>query len=354
MCASFSPEISSAVGLALRSRCPFIVYRLPDDDTVVFHANPGGDNAVADFGADVIVQPFDASLPATHIIAECDAAALLALNARGLLPAAPAQEEACPKSTSRDEYLRSLSAVIDSLRRGDGRKVVISRIKVVETRDLDKVALADAVFSEFRRAFCFFYYHPSLGLWLGASPELLLGRDGCGILHTMALAGTRPAGTCAPWDRKNIEEHRAVTDFIVEKLRSCELQPEVGECATLPYGKAIEHLCTKVSARASDSSSFKRVLEALHPTPALCGYPVGFALEAIGRAEAHCRSCYGGYISVGDAAYVNLRCARIYSDGSCCLFAGGGIMPDSDPDDEWAETERKASSLLSIIRKCQY
>ena len=147
---------------------------------------------------------------------------------------------------------------------------------------------------------------------------------------------------------------RAVTDFIVEKLRSCELKPEVGECATLPYGKAIEHLCTKVSARASDSSSFKRVLEALHPTPALCGYPVGFALEAIGRAEAHCRSCYGGYISVGDAAYVNLRCARIYSDGSCCLFAGGGIMPDSDPDDEWAETERKASSLLSIIRKCQY
>jgi len=353
MCAFLSPEISAAVAVAIDYGCPFALYRLPSSTDAVFMANPSGEEPA--YGCkSLLVQPFEPSLPPYRIYGECDAGELSALASAGRLVGrrpltglSPA-----PQPTPRAVYERGLSSLIAALRRGEGGKVVISRVKTVVAPGLDRVLLADALFDAFPQAFCFCYYIPALGLWLGASPELLLRRD-AGRLYTMALAGTRPAGSSGRWDEKNLDEHRVVVDFIVEAFRNCGLKAETGATCTLPYGRAIEHLCTPVSAAAT--ADFDRVLAALHPTPALCGYPRDFAMAAIRRTENHDRACYGGYIVVdGAMAYVNLRCARIYADGTCCLFVGGGIMPESDPFAEWDETERKASTLISLIEKCRY
>lgn len=351
---SFSDEIAAAVAVALDCACPFALYSRPESDGHVFLANPSWPSGyAATAGGDVVVQPFDASAPAVRIVAECDAASLLELAASGTLPHLPSDDDKAPQATCRDGYLRGLSDVIAALRRGDGGKVVISRVLVADAARLDVTALADAVFAAFPRAFRFLYFTPATGLWIGASPELLLRRRG-DVLHTMALAGTRPAGSAGAWDAKNIAEHRLVVDFIADALRGCGLDPVVGPTHTLPYSAAVEHLCTDVAAEGG-GDAFDSVLRALHPTPALCGYPRGFAADVIARTEAHDRGCYGGYIALGDTeAYVNLRCARIYPDGSCCLFAGGGIMPDSDPAAEWEESGRKASSLLSLIEQCRH
>ncbi|MDE6360719.1 MAG: chorismate-binding protein, partial [Muribaculaceae bacterium] len=94
------------------------------------------------------------------------------------------------------------------------------------------------------------------------------------------------------------------------------------------------------------------------PTPALCGSPLEDALRDIRDFELHTRDCYGGFVGIHDArrgfrSFVNLRSARIIPSpqGYFEILAGGGLLNGSDPASEWAETESKASRLLSILSK---
>ncbi len=114
---------------------------------------------------------------------------------------------------------------------------------------------------------------------------------------------------------------------------------------------------------------FHRLLDLINPTPALCGTPLEAALEDIRDFEHHTRGCYGGFVGIrhyrpspanddggsispgGFRSFVNLRSARISSlpGGYFEILAGGGLLQGSDPASEWAETESKASRLLSIL-----
>ena len=239
-------------------------------------------------------------------------------------------------------------------------KTVYSRVIAGCNPRLDIVDAAQRLFAAFPDAFCFLYYTPQTGCWLGASPETLLSVDYLqNSFSTMALAGTRKADASdAPWDEKNLRENRFVVDFFREKLAAAKsTDVAITEPFTVRYG-AIEHLCCRVAGRlgTDDAAGVSAaLLDAINPTPALCGTPTADAIADIERHELHGRGCYGGYLALRDGhrldAFVNLRCAQIALDdtGRFELYAGGGITGQSDPESEYTETADKASALLGIL-----
>ena len=96
------------------------------------------------------------------------------------------------------------------------------------------------------------------------------------------------------------------------------------------------------------------LLRNLAPTPALCGYPRREAMEFIRHYEGYPREFYGGYLGELNLAgeksaelYVNIRCMQVRK-GELLLYAGGGILSDSDPVQEWDEIERKLSAVAPL------
>lgn len=257
------------------------------------------------------------------------------------------------KSTSFEEYKDAFSAVVASLRRNGG-KTVLSRV-VCGNAQRTFADIAADYFSEFGNTFRYIYNMPSTGLWIGASPELLLDNDmNSGELHTAALAGTRTCNEASmEWDRKNLEEHELVVRFITDCLVAHGLTPVAGTQRSKRFGE-IEHLMTPISSKSTEKAA--ELLHTLSPTPALSGYPRHDSLLMIKEVERHNRRCYGGYISVTEncrtRAYVNLRCARLSRDRSkpsYNVFVGGGVTALSELHSEWNETERKSDVLLAIL-----
>lgn len=268
--------------------------------------------------------------------------------------AAPAGREAdgpWQRSTGRDSYLESTSALIATLKRRGGKCVRMRGI-CSAGRVLDLNAAVAEVFDRFPAAFCHCYYTPATGLWVGATPELLLDCSG-GRVRTMSLAGTRAAATPGGWDDKNVREQAFVTDFIRDVFRSLYLAPVISEPKTLRYG-AIEHICTRIEAEVPRGYDPSALIDALSPTPAVAGLPRDTALAEIVAIEDTPRRCYAGWVAVRSAeglkAFVNLRCAQL-SAGGWCVYTGGGITADSDAASEWRETEAKAAPLLDILNK---
>lgn len=250
--------------------------------------------------------------------------------------------------TVREAYIESTQWLIDRLRQRGGKCV---RMRTVcGSGRLDINAAVAELFERFPMAFCHCYYTPSTGLWMGATPEILLD-CAAGEVRTMALAGTRVASGDAPWDDKNVREQSFVTDFITCVFRDCGLEPEVSEPASLRYG-AIEHICNRIRASVPCGFDPAPLIDALSPTPAVAGLPREVALAEIDAVEDAPRSCYAGWVALREAgrlrAFVNLRCARLSADG-WCVYAGGGITADSDAAAEWSETEAKAAPLCDIL-----
>ena len=255
-------------------------------------------------------------------------------------------------STSKESYLESTQALIDTLKTRGG-KCVRMRTICGSCKSLDINAVVHDLFARFADAFCYCVFTAETGLWIGATPEVLVDIAD-GQLRTMSLAGTRLAGEDAEWDRKNVDEQQFVTSFICGELMLQGLVPECGRTRTLRYG-AIEHICTDIVAACSCGTNLSGLLEGLSPTPAVCGQPREVALKEISQVEDAPRRCYAGYLLHKDRdgrvrAYVNLRCAHISPSG-WCIYAGGGITADSDALAEWHETEAKASALLRIFNE---
>lgn len=261
-------------------------------------------------------------------------------------------------STTREEHTAGVNIIIDALngietKQGIRGKAVLARQLVIDEQINPKKAFF-SLCEKYPHAFVFLFHTEATGTWIGASPELLLASCS-NTLHTVALAGTRPAGSQTDWDEKNHEEQSMVTHYILENLRKADFNPVANEKCTFSAGP-VEHLLTRIHAPLESDLSKERLLNlliSLSPTPALCGYPKKDAIEILRRAELFSRQNYGGfcgpYVDNTDFRFfVNLRSARIFSD-IVILFAGGGITQKSRPESEWQETEAKLSTLLSAI-----
>lgn len=261
------------------------------------------------------------------------------------------------RSTPVLNYKASLHRVIDTLKKRGG-KVVMSQMTAVATERSVAAVVAD-YFSRFPATFRFLCYTPETGAWLGASPELLIDYDtSTGQLSTMALAGTRSVTAVDPWDKKNLEEHEMVVDFIGNTLASLGMDAEADDLGEMKYGNIV-HLFTPI--KAEGNVPVGQVLGELSPTPALCGLPRNEAIHDIVMNEFHERLCYGGYVAVKTGtrvrAYANLRSAflapGVFDDGRkgyiYNIYSGGGITALSKVDDEWDEAMSKCRPLLCAV-----
>lgn len=265
------------------------------------------------------------------------------------------------ESTSENAHIKYVSSIIGRLRKrkaeGLACKTVAAKVKRVESTNSPE-AIYMRLCEAYPSVFTFYVNDPRSGIWLGASPELLLRIRGRRIT-TMALAGTRPADSEGEWDSKNREEQAIVARFIADNLEKECTRVDIGKVYTRKAGP-VEHLCCDIYAELpgnpdvdSKLEILDEILSSLSPTPALCGFPSKEAFADIKELEGFERGYYGGYLGViaenGDCdIFANLRSMRL-EEGYAALFAGGGIMPESDPAAEWEETERKASTLLRYL-----
>ncbi len=258
-----------------------------------------------------------------------------------------------PRTTDIPTYLQAVEDLRHSHRNAGGGKTVLSRVIGGKT-DTDRLAeTAVGYFERNPHAFCALLRIADDELWLVATPEVLIKTD-AEHLETMALAGTRPAGTNQPWDSKNITEQRIVTDYITGRWAALDLFADTVGPDTLRSGN-IEHLCTRISAKRTNVVSVSEAIDAIAPTPAVCGFPLDLARRNIADHENYLRGLYAGYIAVTDpagqlSAYVTLRCARINPlNGDFAVIVGSGITADSVPEHELIETDMKARTILSLL-----
>ena len=273
---------------------------------------------------------------------------------------APSKPQA-PHSSDYDEYCRLVDSAIDFIVDSGIKKVVVSRAATATLpAGFAPVATFEALCQRYPAAFVSLVSIPDVGTWIGASPELLVSTDRQ-ALHTMALAGTqaRRAGrplTAVHWSPKEIEEQALVSDYIRDffRLAGAHAIDERGP-HTVAAGNVV-HLQTDFSVelpRPELMALANRVLHELHPTSAVCGMPKDKALAFILQHEGYDRSFYSGYlgpvhIDGQSQLYVNLRCMQLGQE-TAYLYVGGGVTADSNPDDEWCETELKAGTLLAVL-----
>ena len=199
---------------------------------------------------------------------------------------------------------------------------------------------------------------------VGASPELLVARSGDRVT-CKPFAGSAPRaadpqvdaanGAALAGSAKNRHEHRLVIDTMRAALEPlCDdltiaSEPQLSRTAT------VWHLCTPISGRLRDRSTTAIDLAlALHPTPAVGGVPTKAASELIAELEGD-RGFYAGAVGWCDAKgdgrwVVAIRCAQLSADRRTALArAGGGIVAESDPDDEVEETTTKFATILNAL-----
>lgn len=253
------------------------------------------------------------------------------------------------QTTSFENYSLSIDSVVRTF--GPlGGKAVICRQITGKFKNFDFKVLTRRYFSMFPDMFCFAFYHPRYNFWMGASPELLVESTGPHTARTRALAGTRRNGLDEPWDEKNLNEHRVVSDDICRRIEALGTQWKAvpRRPVEFPYGE-IAHLCTPIDIECvAEPIDISMVANAIHPTPAVGGYPRQKAIETIAKLESSPRAYYGGIISTPSTAYVMLRCVH-FDSHNWCVYTGSGVTGASTSLDEWNETEAKAAPLVNLL-----
>ena len=243
---------------------------------------------------------------------------------------------------------------------GEGRfsKVVLSRKETVVLQDKDCALLFEKLLQAYPAAFVYIWYHPEIGLWMGATPEKLVQSDS-GHFTTMALAGTQKYQDTEEvhWPEKERQEQLFVTDFIVQELRDFTTEIKLSLPHTLRAG-GIVHIKTDITGTLKTGATVKEVVTVLHPTPAVCGLPKESAKQFILAAEGYDREFYSGFLGelhknfqTGQEAsdfYVNLRCMQLIGN-EANLYIGCGITRDSDPGKEFQETVNKAMTMKRVL-----
>ena len=268
-----------------------------------------------------------------------------------------------------DEWQAMVGEVRDVLRReraGAGpsplRKVVLAREVLVEA---DAPLDAATILARLRTGYptCTLFRTAGSPSLVGASPELLVARLGDRVA-AHPLAGTTPrsgdpaadaaAAAALIASTKDQEEHRITIDMVHDTLLPwCSYLDEEAEPSIVAMAN-VSHLGTRVEGRlAHPVAHVMELVAALHPTPAVGGSPRDRALELIAEVEQLDRGCYAGPVGWVDRHgngewAVAIRCAEIHG-ARARLFAGVGVLPDSDPEAELAETRAKLQPLLTAI-----
>ncbi len=263
--------------------------------------------------------------------------------------------EAC--LVDKKSHLELVLDGINAIKDNSFKKVVLSRKENVKLTSFDLIKVFEKLLQKYDNAFVYVWFHPEIGLWMGATPERLVTIKNNNF-HTTALASTQNfEGNLNPlWGQKEKKEHQFVLDYIISQLKNQEngiiiKNFYVSETQTIKAGNLL-HLKADIKGEIGEFE-LKNLLNTLHPTPAVCGLPKEAAKSFILRNENYDRTFYTGFlgeinINLVTDLFVNLRCVEI-EEGFAKVYVGGGITEESIPEKEWLETHFKTTTIKSIL-----
>lgn len=265
--------------------------------------------------------------------------------------------------TDRAEWGQAVEEALEAIRRGEVSKVVLARALEVELATApDLPSLVGRLWQENPGAHVFLLEPEPGHVLLGAAPETIATVTQ-GVFHATAVAGSVPRGE-GPVEQRELSrrllrsgkdraEHAFCVEDMVERLgpraRSVRHQrePHVLSLAR------IQHLEASIEATLREGETVLSVLEALHPTPAVCGLPRDAALAFLAREEPVQRGWYAGPVGWFDASgqgiFVPALRMGVGRGTHWRLYAGAGIVEGSDPEAEWAETGLKLEPVLRAL-----
>jgi len=336
----------------LHHQLPFVVYRKPKQSEVhaIFQNDKSLHNVSKFTESGFVFAPFDSK--SSPILILKDESLSIQFTEQNRHATSTNLNES--SDVGRDSYINLLRSTIKEIESGTFRKVVLSRFLNIENQ-IDPITIFKRILSTYNNAFCYLWFHPEVGFWMGATPEILLQITDQ-HLTTMSLAGTTQyvAGEKPNWGDKELEEQALVTDFIIMALDGRVENLQQSELETTRAGDLL-HLRTRITGELK-SDNLEGIIEALHPTPAVCGFPRNETQQFILDNEGYDRQFYAGYLGElnfgpekSTTLYVNLRCMQRLSD-TMKVYVGGGVTKDSDAEKEWQETVNKSQTMLRVIQ----
>ena len=340
----------------------FAYYRFPHEQRATYVAQHEGEPEILSSVAQLngregfVIAPFQPSDECPVVLIHPDERRVILLNGGNNSEGGLDENEGIVgngKSEEKEGYVRDFGCFHEQLQRGEFRKIVLARRSVQTTR-LSAEALFAKACRMYPRLFVALVCSEASGMWLMATPEVLL-QGSEGEYHTMSLAGTQKteAPEALVWPQKDREEQQYVTDYIEACIRTFS-----DDCCLYgPYTMKAAHLChlrTDIHFSLPSDDVLGDVLEALYPTPAVCGIPKEPARRFILRHEHEPRRYYSGFVGMlsprsDTHLFVSLRCMRLLPDGICELYAGGGLLKESELEKEWRETEVKMQTMMELV-----
>ena len=340
----------------------FAIYRLPHEDHATLIRQTDGEPAEYLSCAELngrrgfVLAPFQISERQPVLMIRPDSVETVPCEVEGTC------DDVMPREASHHpdpNYTIDFANFHSQLVSGAFRKIVLARCADEEAPEaIPPLQLFHRACMLYPRMFIALVNTPKSGCWLTATPEILLDGN-TEAWRTIALAGTMQLegeqlngeGESLRWSTKNIQEQRIVATYITECLEQFtgdfhEEGPRTVRAANLV------HLRSDFTFVLPDNQHLGDLLHALHPTPAVCGLPKRETFEFITHNEHTPRRYYSGFMGMLDPAaethlYVSLRCMNIEGN-RYHLYAGGGLLKDSQEEQEWQETEAK----LETMRRC--
>ncbi len=258
------------------------------------------------------------------------------------------------------DYVSLVRKGIEEIKKGAFEKVVLASQKQVELgEEFDVIQTFLKLSEKYINGFISYVSIPNIGDWLGATPELLVHIDQK-IMRTVALAGTKTIGTDIEttddiWNQKEYREQQLVAGYVEDAIKKSGFKKYKSYGPNTAKAGELAHLKTEFETQLCEGDEHKisELLKELHPTPAICGLPKAPAQEFISNNERFDREFYAGYlgpINQEDTMnlFVNLRCMQIMG-ASAMLYAGAGIISNSDPENELSEIFSKFRIMESVL-----
>lgn len=344
----------------------FAYYRLPYLHHANFVAQHQGEPEVLSSVAELngkegfVIAPFSPSSDCPVLLIHPDESRLLAISDERT--ASSSETEFKESISAHDIYAEDFECFHRELEKGTFRKIVLARKATLRMADKDFEKLFMKACRMYPRLFVALVYTTQSGMWLMATPEILLKGEQ-GKMQTMSLAGTQkaePSRTIADypiegvdWSPKNREEQQYVTDYIEDCIRAFSDDYQLkGPYTTMAAN--LYHLRTDITFLLRDEGKLGDVIHTLYPTPAVCGIPKDEARQFILQHEHQSRKYYSGFVGPISPQgkthlFVSLRCMNILPDGICELYAGGGLLKESEMEKEWKETEAKMQTIRRVL-----
>jgi salicylate biosynthesis isochorismate synthase/menaquinone-specific isochorismate synthase len=279
-----------------------------------------------------------------------------------LLDPHPVERARVASAAPAEHFEAAVTRAVERINAGELTKVVLAReVRVHAPEAIDPAPIYDGLRTVFPSCYCYLVGTPELA-FVGASPELLVRRDGARA-QTVALAGTRRRSADPSVDRhlgeqllsspKDREEQAIVTRRIERTLDPVSVWVAAADEPVLVKVHNVQHLATPIRAQLAEPVACVELAGRLHPTPAVGGEPAEKALPLIPALEGLDRGWYAGPVGWTDLAEdgefcVALRCALLRGDVAH-LYAGEGIVADSEPAQELEANEAKLQALLPLL-----